>query len=118
MNLEKLAKQIFNECQKDGEPVTMEEAMEMAQMEIKSKENGRHYEQKEKQKKTTKQKVRKVDEEKKAILLECKKTLLEKYSLENITEKTETELNFSLNGNSYCLKLTKHRKQKGGITYE
>ena len=110
MNLEKLAIEIFNEYKKDGEPVTMEEAKEIAQMEIKSKKNGRHYEQKEKQKKSTKTKVRKVDEEKKAILQACKKTLLEKYSLEDVTEKTETELNFSLNGNSYCLKLTKHRK--------
>lgn len=110
MNIEKLALEIFNEYKKDGEPITMEEAVEVAKMEIKSKENGRHYEQKEKQKKTTKPKVRKVDEEKKAILLECKKVLLEKYSLENVTEKTETELNFSLNSNSYCLKLTKHRK--------
>lgn len=38
MSLEKLAKQIFDECAKDGEPVTMEEAMEMAQMEIGAKE--------------------------------------------------------------------------------
>lgn len=110
MNLEKLAVEIFNEYKKDGEPVTMEEAREIAQMEIKSKENGRHYEQKEKKRKSTKPKVRKVDEEKKAILLECKEALLKKYNLEDVTEKTETELNFSLNGNNYCLKLTKHRK--------
>lgn len=38
MKLEDLAKQIFNECEKEGEPVTMEEAIEMAQMEIGAKE--------------------------------------------------------------------------------
>ena len=37
MTLEKLAKQIFNECAKEGEPITMEEAQEMAQMEINAK---------------------------------------------------------------------------------
>ena len=37
MTLEKLAKQIFEECAKEGEPVTMEEAQEMAQMEINAK---------------------------------------------------------------------------------
>lgn len=38
MTLEKLAKQIFDECEKDGEPITMEEALEMAQMEIGAKD--------------------------------------------------------------------------------
>ena len=37
MTLEKLAKQIFDECAKEGEPVTMEEAQEMPQMEINAK---------------------------------------------------------------------------------
>lgn len=33
MDIEKLAKEIFAECEKAGEPVTIEEAMEMAKME-------------------------------------------------------------------------------------
>ena len=37
MTLEKLEKQIFDECAKEGEPITMEEAQEMAQMEINAK---------------------------------------------------------------------------------
>ena len=37
MTLEKLAKQIFDECAKEGEPITMEEAQEMARMEINAK---------------------------------------------------------------------------------
>lgn len=36
--LEKLAKQIMKECEQDGEPVTLEEAMEMARMEIGAKD--------------------------------------------------------------------------------
>jgi hypothetical protein len=35
--LEKLAKQIFTECEQDSEPITMEEALEMAEMEVKAK---------------------------------------------------------------------------------
>lgn len=44
MTIEKLTKQIFDECEKDGESVTLEEAREMAEMELKSKENCRRYE--------------------------------------------------------------------------
>jgi len=39
-NLEKLAKQIMAEALADGEPVTMEEALEMAKMEVGAKESG------------------------------------------------------------------------------
>lgn len=38
--LETLAKQIMKEAEADGEPVTLEEAMEMAEMEIKAKGVG------------------------------------------------------------------------------
>lgn len=44
MTVEKLAQKIFAECEKDNEPVTMEEAVEMAEMELKSKENCKRYE--------------------------------------------------------------------------
>lgn len=37
MTIEKLAQQIFDECAKDDEPVTMEEALEMAKMELGAK---------------------------------------------------------------------------------
>lgn len=36
MDKEKLIKQIMAECEKDGEPVTYEEASEMAEMEVKA----------------------------------------------------------------------------------
>ena len=36
--LEKLAKQIFDECAKDGEPISMEDALDMAKMELGAKE--------------------------------------------------------------------------------
>lgn len=43
MTLENLVKQIFDECSKEGEPVTIEEATEMAEMELKSKKNCKNY---------------------------------------------------------------------------
>lgn len=67
MTLEKLTKQIFDECEKDGEPVTMAEAQEMAEMELKSKENCRRYETSDKKidsKKPKKPKTVKVSAEK------------------------------------------------------
>ena len=39
MDKEKLIQQIMKECEKDGEPVTKEEATEMAEMEIKAKKD-------------------------------------------------------------------------------
>lgn len=47
MTLEKLTAKIMKECEADGEPVTKEEAEEMAKMELKASGN-RHYEQSEK----------------------------------------------------------------------
>lgn len=61
---EKLAKQIFDECEKDGEPVTLEEAREMAEMELKSKENCRRYEHSDKKTDENKPKTVKISAEK------------------------------------------------------
>ena len=109
---EKLIFSIMKECEQDGEPVTREEAEEMAKMEMNA---PKRYEQKDKPKKKA-TKTRKVDEEKKHIL-SCVKTLLEGMQLNaderpNVQMKTETELSFSLGDNNYTLKLTKHRPPK------
>lgn len=58
-----------------------------------------------------KERPRKVDETKGKILTEIK-GLMENLNAENIEMKTETELSFILKGESYTLKLTKHRKTK------
>lgn len=110
MTLEKLAKAIYDECEKDGEPVTMEEATEMARMEINSKEFCKRYEKAEKPRKAS-TKERKVDETKKRILLDCK-VLMEGLGAKITNMKTETEISFSFNGEEYSLKLVKHRKKK------
>lgn len=106
--LETLAKKIMAECEKDNEPVTYEEALEMAEMEIKSKKDCKQYVSDKTTKRTT-TRERKVDNDKKYLLdLLVKQFELEKISITNI--KTETELSFNFRGNQYTFKLTKHKK--------
>lgn len=104
---EKLIATIMKEAEADGEPVTYEEAKEMAEMEMNA---PKRYEHEEKPRKKA-EKVRKVDEEKKEILSGLQ-VYIEGKGAENITVKTETEVSFTLNGNAYTLKLTKHRPPK------
>lgn len=66
-NFEKLVNEIMTEAKKDGEPVTREEAEEMARMELGAKQIKR-YEQAEKpRKKREKPKTVKVSDEKKEL---------------------------------------------------
>ena len=110
MNKEKLIAEIMKEYPE----VTKEEAEEMAEMELRDKEN-RRYEQGEKPRKKA-DKVRKVDNEKKEILSAIKVLIegmqLNRGQCEDTTLKAETELSFTLYGNSYTLKLIKHRPTK------
>lgn len=109
MDKEKLIARIMKECVQDGEPVTREEAEEMAEMEIKA--NGiKHYEKSDKPRKAVK-KERKVDAIKKRLLMDCK-VLLEGLGAEILGVKTETEVVFTFEGEEYSLKLIKHRPKK------
>ena len=108
--LEKLIITIMKECEADGEPVTYEEAKEMAEMELKANKDCKTYAQSTKERKPT-QKERKVDEEK-GHLLACVKVLLEGLKAEILAMKTETEIEFLYGGNHYTMKLTKHRPPK------
>lgn len=110
MTKEKLVEKIMEECLAEGEPVTREEAEEMAEMEIKSGLN-RHYEQSEKPRKAAK-KERKIDETKKRLLADCR-VLLEGLGAQTLNVKTETEITFLFGGDEYSLKLVKHRPKKG-----
>lgn len=67
MDREKLIKQIMEEAEADGEPVTRSEAEEMADMEIKAK-GIKNYAQAETVKTEKRVRERKVDLDKKAIL--------------------------------------------------
>jgi hypothetical protein len=106
---EKLIKSIMTECEKDGEPVTREEAEEMVEMEIKAG-NVKRYEQSDKPRKKA-ERIRKVDENKKH-LLDCVKNLLRGMDAKILTVKTETEFLFEYNDELYTIKLVKHRSKK------
>ena len=108
--MEQLIATIMKEAEKDGEPVTREEAEEMAKMEIQANKDLKRYEQSEKPRKKA-EKVRKVDEEKKHILTNVS-TLLSTIGADIVETKTETEIVFNYNGNHYSIKLTKHRPPK------
>ena len=107
---EKLVLEIMKEAEADGEPVTREEAEEMAKMELNAKAVNRYTSSNVTKKPKTK-KVRKVDEDKKVILERIAETIATMTD-SDITTKTETECSFKYNGNSYTIKLTKHRPKK------
>lgn len=110
MTKEKLIARIMRECEKDGEPVTKEEAEQMAEMEIKA--GGlRRYEKSETPRKPA-NRERKVDETKKHLLT-CIRVLLEGMSATVTSVKTETELTFTFEDGEYSLKLIKHRPKSG-----
>jgi hypothetical protein len=110
IDLNTLADIIFKECEKEGEPVTKEEALEMAEMEIKSGDLSR-YEKSLEPKKKREPKERKVDEDKKFLLEVFRGKMEEVANLNILGVKTETEISFQYLGNDYTLKLTKHRKK-------
>ena len=109
MDREKLIIEIMKDFEAEGEPVTREEAEEIADLEIKAKANGkRRYEQSKPKNKTTKE--RKVDETKKH-LFEIIIASLEN-EVDNGSLKNEVEYSFDYRNERYTLKLTKHRKAK------
>lgn len=91
--IEKLAEKIYKECLKEGEPVTMEEALEMAEMEVKTKEN-RRYEGGERKNEEKKSRTVKVSDEKKELFSTILQNLtrVEGVEPENITVLTENKL--------------------------
>lgn len=109
MEKDKLIDEIMREAEKEGEPLTREEATEIAEMELKAKGLKRYEKGSAPRKKADK--MRKVDTEK-AHILGCIKNLLEGMRAEIASVKTETEIAFTYNGNSYTVKLTKHRPKK------
>ena len=109
--IEKLAEKIFNECEKEGEPVTKEEALEMAEMEMNAK-SDRHYEKSATKERKTVKRERKIDTTK-ALFINGIKNYLEGCGCEVETLVNETDLHFTFEGTNYSIKLTKHRV-KGG----
>lgn len=110
MTKEKLVARIMKECAAEGEPVTKEEAEQMAEWEMKSKAARENAKSDAQRKPSTRE--RKVDETKKRILNNCR-VLLEGMGAVYAQTKTETEVSFTFEGEEYSLKLVKHRKKEG-----
>ena len=111
MDKEKIITRIMKECEADGEPVTREEAEEMAEMEIKA--NGiKNYTQSDVEKKPRKKREVKKDPTKISFIHYLEEWLLTS-SVENVTIVNEQkEIAFRINGEDYSLSLIKHRKKK------
>ena len=107
-DFDKLVDKIMKEFANDGEPVTREEAEEIARLEIKAKANDKRYEQSKPKNKTPRE--RKVDEVKK-YLFEVVVSALEG-EVENGSMKNEVEYSFDYKSERYTFKLTKHRPPK------
>lgn len=112
--LEKLAKEIYDECKREGDPISMKDALEMAEMEIKSKTISASEREKseETEKKPRKPRIRKVDKTK-GRLLEDIRQLLEGLGADNTSIVNEVELLFDFEDSNYSIRLIKHRKKKG-----
>ena len=112
MTLEKLAKQIFDECAKEGEPITMEEAQEMAQMEINAKGikiGARATEPKAEKEK--KQRIAQVSAEKQKIFKDIVNFLQKNYDIS--VEKDNKLLKIAENSKVFKLDLIETRQKKG-----
>ena len=105
--LEKLIKNIMAEAEADGEPVTYEEAKEMAEMEIKAK-GVKRYEQTAPTKAKTKREIKK-DPEKVEIIKKIFDFLLTDGYEDATIVNEQREITFK----DFSITLTKHRPKKG-----
>lgn len=111
MDREKLIAEIMAEAEKDGEPVTREEAEEMAEMEIKAG-TIRRYETADKPKEKKKREV-KLDD----VKVEFIKELVYIFDYQKMANgvqivNPQREISFRIGEDNYSLTLTKHRQPK------
>ena len=111
MEMEKLIAQIMAECEADGEPVTREEAEEMARLELKAKKEIKRYEQSDKSKKERKPREVKLDKDKVAII-DFLATCLSEWNFDFIVQNAQREIKIKYNDCDFSLTLTKHRPKK------
>lgn len=106
VNVKKLAEEIMRESAKDGEPVTMEEALEMAEMEIKAK-GLNNYVQSSVEKKSRQPRTKKVDEEKAKVI-----EIIAKALTDNSYSAIITNVDKTIDFDDCTITLTRHRKGK------
>jgi len=108
--LDALAQEIYKEFRSDG--ITLDDAKEMAEMELKAKALGRTpgvYQGKPRGKQTN-PREKKVDEIKKAIISDIFGTISQKYGTV-IVKNDERQIDLTINGEEYTINLVKHRKK-------
>ena len=109
---EKLIAEIMKDAEKDGEPLTREQAEEIAEMEIKA-DGIKNYTQSDVEKKPRKKREVKKDPTKISFIHYLEEWLLTT-SVEDVTIVNEQkEIAFRINGEDYSLSLIKHRPKKG-----
>ena len=113
MDKEKLILTLMKEAEADGEPITREEAEEMAEMEIKAK-GITEYAQAEEKKPRKKREVKK-DPTKVEFIKFLENLLL----TNNVTDvkivNEQKEIAFTIGTDNYSLSLIKHRPPKKGV---
>ncbi len=107
--IDALALEIMKEFNSQGEGTTLEEAQEMAKMELNEKANRRYEKADTPRKKVERE--RKIDKIK-ADLASRFIVAIENYGGTVEPLKTETEIHFKLNDENYTLKIVKHRPKK------
>ena len=105
---DKLVKQIMAEAEEDGEPVTEDEAKEMAKMELGAKAMTNYTQAT--VKKERKKAERKADLSKVFLLGELQGGIVDYVDITEV--KPETEFSFNYSGDEYTVKLIKHRPPK------
>ena len=90
-SFEKLVNAIMKEAESDGEPLTYEEAKEVAELELKAKKVKRYEQSAEPRKKSEKSKVSKVSDEKKELFGQIITNLTSFYA-NNVTILKENKL--------------------------
>ena len=106
---EKLILSIMKSAEADGEPISREEAEEMAEMEIKAK-GITEYAQAEK-KPRKKREVKK--DATKITLIKRLADFMQEIAIDVEVTNDQRTIEFVLNGENYSITLTKHRKKKG-----
>jgi hypothetical protein len=113
MDKEKLILEIMAEAERDGEPLTREEAEEMADMEIKAK-GIKDYTQAEEKKPRKKREVKK--DPTKVEFIKFLSDLLLTNDVGNVNIVNEQkEITFTIGTDNYSLSLIKHRPPKKGV---
>lgn len=111
MDKEKLIEQIMRDAEKDGEPLTREQAIEVAEMEIKA--NGLPtYTQSEVEKKPRKKREVKKDLVKISFIKNLEEWLTNTSVSDIIILNEQREISFNIGTDNYSLVLTKHKNKK------